>query len=93
MRALHAVCARRRCLDPPAPRLRPQHPPASPHNVCSRHPARQRALAKLHKLISDSNEDRGAHLAGVPLPEVDAELLPLQQEVSIISLIEAYIIG
>ncbi|GBF92920.1 hypothetical protein Rsub_05756 [Raphidocelis subcapitata] len=41
----------------------------------------QRALAKLWKLIHDSNEDRAGHLAGVPLPEVDAELLPLQQEV------------
>lgn len=25
---------------------------------------------------------RAGHLAGIPLPEVDAELLPLQQEVS-----------
>ncbi|KAI8470194.1 MAG: hypothetical protein J3K34DRAFT_521549 [Monoraphidium minutum] len=41
----------------------------------------QRALARLWKLISDSNDDRAGHLAGIPLPEVDAELLPLQQEV------------
>jgi hypothetical protein len=53
------------------------HPPT---RTCARH-ALQRALVKLWKLIHDSNEDRAGHLAGVPLPEVDAELLPLQQEV------------
>ena len=55
----------------------------------------RRALARLHKLIADSLEgvtagagadgsagaDGAAAAAGVPLPEVDAELLPLQQQV------------
>ncbi|KIZ03520.1 hypothetical protein MNEG_4435 [Monoraphidium neglectum] len=54
---------------------------SKPDGAASSDQLTQRTLARLWKLINDSNEDRAGHLAGVPLPEVDAELLPLQQEV------------